>query len=86
MAAVEVSIDEETIKISIVIVGTNMSSAITVVMVAMTATIMTNAIVVVADMVVVVAMTAETLKEIVPNMYLEPMILVIYVSRWVTLH
>jgi hypothetical protein len=86
MAAVEVSIDEETIKISIVIVGTNMSSTITVVVVAMTATIMTNAIVVVADMVVVVAMAAETLKEIVPNMYLEPMILVRYVSRWVTLH
>jgi hypothetical protein len=55
VAAVEVAVDVETIKISTVIIDTNMSSAITMDMVAMTATIMITAMVVVVDIVGVVA-------------------------------
>jgi hypothetical protein len=55
VAAVEVAVDVETIKISTVIIDTNMSSAITMDMVAMTATIMITAMVAVVDIVGVVA-------------------------------
>jgi hypothetical protein len=51
VAAVEVAVDVETIKINTVIIGMNMSSAITMVLVAMTATTMINVMVAVADMV-----------------------------------
>jgi hypothetical protein len=57
-------VDVETIKINIVIVGTSISSAITMFMADVTAIAMTNAMVVVADMVGAVAMAAKTPKEI----------------------
>jgi hypothetical protein len=55
-------------------------------MVAMTATTMINIMVAVVDMVVVVAMVAENPKEIVPTTDLEPMKLVTYAARLITLH
>jgi hypothetical protein len=59
----------------------NMSSAITMDMVAMTATIMITAMVAMVDMVGVVAMAAETLKEIALIMNLESMRFVKYAGR-----
>jgi hypothetical protein len=56
----------------------------TMVMVAMTVSTMTNAMVA-ADMVGAGAMPAKTPKEIVSIMDLEPMILVKYAAMWVTL-
>jgi hypothetical protein len=82
VAAVEVVVDVEIIRISIVIVGTNMSNVTT--MVAMTAT-MINAIVVVVDMEGAVAMAVETPKEIALIMGLALVKLVKYVARWVIL-
>jgi hypothetical protein len=79
-----VAVDVETIKIHTMIVSRNMSGAIT--MVPMTTTTMINAMVVVAYIVVGVVMAAETLKETILTMHLEPMILVRCVARWVTLH
>jgi regulatory protein YycH of two-component signal transduction system YycFG len=43
-------------------------------------------VIVVEDMVVAVAMAAESLKEIVPIRDLEPMKLVKYAARLITLH
>jgi hypothetical protein len=59
-----VEVDVETIKINIVIVGMSIRSVITMVMAAMNAIAMTNAMVVMADIVGAVAMAAETPKEI----------------------
>jgi hypothetical protein len=84
VVAVEVVVDVEIIKISTVIVGTNMSSVTTMVMVAMTA-IMINTMVVVVDMEGAIAMAVKTPKEIALIMGLALMKLVKYVARWVIL-
>jgi hypothetical protein len=84
VAAVEVVVDVEIIRISTVIVGTNMSSATTMVMVAMIA-IMINAMVVVVDMEGAVAMAVDILKAIALIMDLVLVKLVKSVARWVIL-
>jgi hypothetical protein len=84
VAAVEVVMDMEIIRISTVIIGTTVSSVTTMVMVAMTA-IMINAMVAMVDMEGGVAMAVDTLKEIAPIMGLALVILVKSVARQVTL-
>jgi hypothetical protein len=84
VAAVEVVVDVEIIRISIVIVGTNMSNVKTTVMVAMTA-IMINAMVAVLDMEGGMVMAVETPKEIALIMGLALVKLVKSVARWAIL-
>jgi hypothetical protein len=84
VAAGEVVVDVEIIRISTVIVGMNMSSVTTMVMVAMIA-IMINTMVVMVDMEGAVAMAVETPKEITLIMGLVLMKLVKSAARWVTL-
>jgi hypothetical protein len=81
VAVVDVAVDMETIKSSIVIVDTSMTSAMAMAMAAMIVRIM---VVAVADMVVVVAKATETPREIVRTMVAAPMTLAKSVSRLVT--
>jgi hypothetical protein len=83
VAVVEVVVDVETIRISTMIIGMSM---ISVVVMAMAAMIVRTIEVALADMVVAVAMAADTLREIVRIMTAVPMKLVRYVARLGILH
>jgi hypothetical protein len=85
VVVVEVAVDVEIIKSSIVDIRMS-SSATTMEMAAIIAATMINAMVAVVDIVGAVAMAAETLKEIVLIMDLEPVRFVKYASRRATLH